>query len=86
MLETNIILIGTETVLLAESYLIRRRVNQPDLPFAKAYSDGKSTKNQRIEAWWNILTQGQTKEWKVYFGKLEADVYFDGSKTNESCL
>ena len=79
-------MIGTETVLLAESHVTLRRVNHPDLPFAKAYSYGKSTKNQRIEAWWNILTEGQTQEWKLYFGKLEAEGYFNGSETDKSCL
>jgi len=44
-------ILGTETVLLAESHLMLRRANNPNLPFHKAYSFGKSTKNQRIEAW-----------------------------------
>ena len=52
----------------------------------KVYSYGKSTKNQRIEAWWNILTEGQTQEWKVYFGKLQAEGYFDRGETDKSCL
>lgn len=73
-------------MLLAESHLTLHRVNNPDLPFAKAYSCGKSTKNQRIEAWWNILTESQTPEWKVYFAKLEADGYSDGGETDKSCL
>lgn len=77
---------GSETVLLAESHLTLRRANQPYLPFAKAYLYGKSTKNQRIEAWWNILTEGQTQEWKTFFAKLESDGYFDGGDTDKSCL
>ena len=63
-----------------------RRANQPNLPFGKAYSYGKSTKNQRIEAWWNILTEAQTQEWKRYFVKLEAEGYFDGGESDKSCL
>jgi len=43
-------ILGTETVLLAESHLILRRANNPNLPFHEAYLFGKSTKNQRIEA------------------------------------
>jgi len=43
-------------------------------------------KNQRIEAWWNILTEGQMQEWKLYFGKLEADGYFNGGDIDKSCL
>lgn len=63
-----------------------RRANKPDLPFHKAYSYGKSTKNQRIEAWWNLLTEGQTQEWKVFFAQLEAEGYFDGGDIDKSCL
>ncbi|CUS11455.1 unnamed protein product, partial [Tuber aestivum] len=77
---------GDETVLLAESHLSLRRANHPDLPFEKAYSYGKSTKNQRIEAWWNILTEGQTQAWKVYFAQLESDGYFNGGDLDKSCL
>ena len=73
-------------MLLAESHLTLRRANRPELPFTKAYSYGKSTKNQRIEAWWNILTEAQTQEWKIYFAKLEAEGYFDGGETDKSCL
>ncbi|PUU74717.1 hypothetical protein B9Z19DRAFT_998584, partial [Tuber borchii] len=75
-----------EIVLLAESHLTLWRANRPDLPFQKAYSYGKSTKNQRIEAWWNILTEAQTQEWKTYFAKLELDGYFNGGETDKSCL
>lgn len=85
-MDTNISFTGSETVLLAESHLTLRRANQPNLPFEKAYSYGKSTKNQRIEAWWNILTEAQTQEWKRYFAKLEAEGYFDGGESDKSCL
>ncbi|KAG0136211.1 hypothetical protein HOY82DRAFT_479147, partial [Tuber indicum] len=52
----------TETVLLTESPTTLRRANKPHMPFHKAYSYGKSIKNQRIEAWWTLLTEGQTQE------------------------
>ncbi|RPA91874.1 hypothetical protein L873DRAFT_1597612, partial [Choiromyces venosus 120613-1] len=77
---------GTETVLLAQSHISLRRANKPDLPFHKAYSYGKSTKNQRIEAWWNLLTEGQTQEWKVFFATLEGEGLFDGGDIDKSCL
>ena len=32
------------------------------------------------------MTEGQTQEWKVYFGKLEAEGYFDGGETDKSSL
>jgi len=78
--------LGTETVLLAESHVLLRRTNKPNLPFNKAYSFGKSSKNQRLEAWWNILTEGQTEEWKMFFTKLEVEGYFDGGDLHKSCL
>ena len=58
----NFINLGTETVLVAQSHLTLRQANKHDLPFYKAYSYGKTRKNQRIEAWWNLLTEGQTQE------------------------
>ena len=61
-------------------------MNNPDLPFAKAYSYGKSTKNQRIEAWWNLLTEGQTQEWKIFFAKLEGEGLFDDGDIDKLCL
>ncbi|RPB00095.1 hypothetical protein L873DRAFT_858139 [Choiromyces venosus 120613-1] len=63
-----------------------RWANHPDLPFNQAYSFGKSMKNQRIEAWWNILTEGQTQEWKEYFGTLEGEGLFDGGNIDKACL
>jgi len=77
---------GTETVLLERSHVLLRRENTPDLLFHKAYSYGKSTKYQRIEAWWNILTEGQTQEWQVFFAELEEQGLFDGGDIDESCL
>lgn len=35
-------------------------------------------KNQPIEAWWNILTEGPTQEWKIYFAELEIRGYLWG--------
>lgn len=43
-------------------------------------------KNQRNEAWWNILTKGQTQEWKAYFSELENEGLFSGSDLDKSCL
>ena len=43
-------------------------------------------KNQRIEAWWNLLTEGQTQEWKVFFAELEQQGLFDGGDIDKSCL
>jgi len=78
--------LGTETVLQAQSHLTLRWANKPDLSFQKGYFYGKSTKNQPIEAWWNILTEGQTLEWKVYFALLEGEGLFNDGNIDKFCL
>jgi hypothetical protein len=50
-----------------------------DLPFSKMYMYGTSTKNQRIESWWNLLTTAQTEPWRILFKTLEAEGFFDRS-------
>ena len=72
--------------MLAASHIALRRANDPSLNFSEIYSFGKSTKNQRIEAWWNILTEGQMQEWKIYFAELENEGLFMGSEVDKSCL
>jgi hypothetical protein len=70
---------GTETVLMAECQVLFRQNKKPDLPFSKIYMFGTSTRNQRIESWWNLLTTAQTEPWKILFETLEAEGFFDGS-------
>src|SRR5205814_3690686 len=70
---------GAETILMAECQLQLRRREKPGLGFRKAYIYGPSNRNVRIESWWGLLTDGQTEQWKQYFGKLESDRFFDGS-------
>ncbi|RPB03860.1 hypothetical protein L873DRAFT_1786820 [Choiromyces venosus 120613-1] len=77
---------GTEMVLLAASHVTLRCANHPSLKFSEIYCFGKSIKNQHIEAWWNLLTEGQTQEWKVYFAELENEGLFVGSDLDKSCL
>ena len=72
--------------MLDHSHLILRCANKPDLRFHKCYSYCKSTKNQRIEAWWNLLTDGQTQKWKVFFAELEGEGLFDERDIDKSCL
>jgi transposase InsO family protein len=77
---------GTETILLCHSQLILRRALKPGLPFRKIYSWGTSTKNQRIESWWNLLTNAQTETYRELFLALEHEGYFDGSEVDKLCL
>jgi hypothetical protein len=70
---------GSETLLMASAQVkLRRQEKGEDLPFAKAYTFGPSTKNQRIEAWWNTLASGQTESWKRFFESLHEADLFDG--------
>jgi transposase InsO family protein len=77
---------GSETSLLCNSQLVLRRAEKPSLPFRKAYSFGTSTKNQRIEHWWNLLADGQTQTWRSLFEGLENDGYFDGGDIDKTAL
>ena len=48
---------------------------------------GKSTFNQRIEAWWSILRKQNTDWWISYFKDLrDAGVYKDGNPLHCECL
>jgi hypothetical protein len=77
---------GRELALLFASHLSLRRTDKSDLPFHKAYSFGTSIKNQRIEAWWNLLANGQTDNWRTLFGGLEDRGLFDGGNIDTLCL
>lgn len=77
---------GGETTLLCNSQLALRRAGKPDLQLSKAYSYGTSTKNQRIESWWNLLANAQTDTWRNMFTDLEQSGYFDGGAIDVICL
>jgi hypothetical protein len=68
---------GTETMLMCAAQTALRYSTNPLLPFHKCYVYGPSTKNQRIEAWWNTLADGLTEGWKQFFIKLDKADLFD---------
>ncbi|KAI9748017.1 MAG: hypothetical protein M4579_007333, partial [Chaenotheca gracillima] len=70
---------GSETGLMAECQVQFRRYEKPEVPWERIYGFGTSTKNQRIEAWWNTMASGQTESWKRHFEQLKGDGFFDGS-------
>lgn len=48
---------------------------------------GKSTKNQRIEAWWSVLRKSFTNWWMKFFTDLrDSNFYNDGNKLHVECL
>ncbi|KAF8453392.1 hypothetical protein BDZ91DRAFT_631770, partial [Kalaharituber pfeilii] len=77
---------GTETLLLCNSQLVFRRSYKPHLEFRKIYSYGTSTRNQRIESWWNLLANAQTDTWRAIFVGYKKDRYFDGGAIDQACF
>ena len=63
-----------------------QRKRKPNLPFYKIYNFGTSTENQRIERWWDLLTTGQTEQWKKLFENLRSEGFFDKSYYNVIAL
>lgn len=60
---------GVETRLLADAHFKMsqavREEDEPDFEFKDCFRYGKSTKNQRVEAWWAQLTKTQNFRWRV---------------------
>lgn len=48
--------------------------------------NGPSTKNIRIESWWNALLRGQTRGWRKYFQGLHEEGLFSGSGVEKQAL
>jgi hypothetical protein len=70
---------GWETLLMAVAQVeLRRSVKGHDLPWKKAFTYGPSTKNQRIEMWWNTLASGLTETWRRFFESFHNASIFDG--------
>ena len=69
---------GTETTLLCNSQLVLHRAIDSTISLREVYSYGTSTKNQRIESWWNLLANAQTDTWREIFNDIENEGYFDG--------
>jgi hypothetical protein len=67
---------GEEIPHLTSRHIMFRRKRKPDLPFYKIFNFGTSTKNQRIERWWDLLTTGQTEQWKKLFENLRSKGFF----------
>ncbi|KAJ5544008.1 hypothetical protein N7494_005287 [Penicillium frequentans] len=68
--------LGTETSLMAQAhYTIRRAGDATVNEFKKAYWYGRSTENQRIEAWWWQLSQRCTGLFHVSFIHLRGILF-----------
>ena len=63
-----------------------RRSSEDDFSGEKSFIYGKSTSNQRIEAWWGRLRQG-CADWIEYFKNLrDSDLYNDENVIHQECL
>lgn len=51
-------------------------LDRPDLPFHKAFQFGPSTKNQRIESFWNLLANGLTDTYRNIFAAYQRKGFF----------
>ena len=78
---------GTENVSLAAIQHFFRRSCDDDFSGAKSFMYGKSTTNQRIEAWWGRLRQG-CADWWIEFFKILTDsgLYNDNNVLHRECL
>jgi transposase InsO family protein len=57
---------GVETVMAAEAHFrLRNQASIAPVSFKDAWRFGKSTKNVRIESWWNQMSKAQIGSWRV---------------------
>lgn len=78
---------GTENVNLAGIQRFFRRSSDDDFSGEKSFMYGKSTSNQRIEAWWGRLRQGCADWWIEFFKNLrDSGLYNDDNVIHRECL
>jgi len=64
-----------------------RRSAENDFAGEKSFMFGKSTSNQRIEAWWGCLRQGCAEWWIQFFKDLrDSGLYNDDDVIQRECL
>jgi hypothetical protein len=67
---------GGELPLIAEAYFAFSRLINPDVKRVEdCFWFGKSTKNQRIEFWWQELEMSQLFRWRVGATSLGVSVF-----------
>lgn len=78
---------GTENGNLAAIQRFFRRSMDDDFAGDKSFTYGKSTSNQRIEAWWGRLRQGCADWWIEFFKDLrDSGLYCDDNVIHCECL
>ena len=78
---------GTENVHIAAMQRFFRSSANDCFAGDKSFMYGKSTSNQRIEAWWSQLRKSGADWWIKYFKDLrDLGIYCDGEIIHEQCL
>ena len=78
---------GTENVHVAAMQRFFRSSADDSFAGDKSFMYGKSTSNQRIEAWWSQLRRCNADWWIKYFKDLrDAGIYCDADIIQEQCL
>ncbi|XP_028409540.1 uncharacterized protein LOC114532161 [Dendronephthya gigantea] len=78
---------GTENVHIAAMQRFFRSSANDSFSGDKSFMYGKSTSNQRIEAWWSQLRRAGANWWINYFKDLrDTGVYREGQIIDEECL
>jgi hypothetical protein len=66
---------GTETGLLADAQYELRKIADPTVKINDCYLYGRSVDNQRIEAWWGLLSRACTGLFHVSYVDSDSDSY-----------
>lgn len=78
---------GTENGNIAVTQRFFRRLARDDFGGEKSFMYGRSTSNQRIEAWWGILRKQCSDWWITYFKDLrDAGLFCDDDIVHRECL
>jgi hypothetical protein len=78
---------GTENVHVAAMQRFFRFSADDDFAGDKSFMYGKSTSNQRIEAWWSQLRRSSSDWWIKYFKDLrDSGIYRDEQIIDKQCL
>ncbi len=78
---------GTENVHVAAIQRFFRASAEDSFAGDKSFMYGKSTSNQRIEAWWSQLRRSGADWWIKYFKDLrDTGIYREGQVMDEECL
>ncbi|XP_062585755.1 uncharacterized protein LOC134247396 [Saccostrea cucullata] len=77
--------LGTENKELEEIQVLLHSLQDQD--YGNCFLYGKSTSNQRIEAWWSILRRQAADWWITFFKDLrDTNVFNDGDHLHIECL